>query len=80
MTDWHHALPHKFDYEGTYMVTASIFKKQKIFSTNYLLDFLQETLFVLCSKFHWQLHASTIFSNHYHFIENHPTIQKLCVN
>ena len=62
-----HAPPHRFS-SGTYMVTAATLYKNHFFNSQEKLQFLQDTLQNFAVKYHWNLNAWAVFSNHYHFI------------
>lgn len=65
---WPHAPAHQFEEAGTYMVTASTYKKSHHFSTRARLERLQSLLFGLADQYGWRLQAWAVFSNHYHFV------------
>ena len=65
---WPHAPKHVLEGANTFMVTASTLHKLHQFRGEDRLAFLQDTLFQMCRKYDWQLHAWALFSNHYHFI------------
>lgn len=69
---WPHAPSHFFVEQGTYMVTAATYKKEKIFRSDEDLYLLQNYLFELAIKYGWNLEAWAIFPNHYHFIAQSP--------
>jgi putative transposase len=72
MTDWPHSPCHRFEREGTYMITGATLHNQKFFNTNEQLGILQTALFELALHYNWKLEAWAIFSNHYHFIAQSP--------
>ena len=57
---------------GAFIVTAGTYLKAHHFKKPSLLDFLQTTLFIEAARFHWQLQAWALFSNHYHFVALSP--------
>ena len=66
--DWPHAPVHRLTPEGVFMVTAATLHKQQLFLGRQRLDLLHSTLLTLAKRYHWQLEAWAVFSNHYHFI------------
>jgi putative transposase len=69
---WHHSPLHIFIPNTAYMVTASTFQKQHIFTGADRLRLLQNALFEVVTAYEWNLQAWAIFSNHYHFIAKSP--------
>jgi putative transposase len=69
---WPHAPPHRTLEKGTYMVTAATYEKRLHFTTPDRLDYLQNNLLDLATKYGWILQAWAIFANHYHFIAQSP--------
>jgi len=65
---WPHAPNHIFEGSNTFMVTASTLNHEHHFRSSARLELIQKTLFELAEKYHWELHAWAIFSNHYHFV------------
>ena len=65
---WHHSPLHQLSESGAYMVTAGTCEKQRLFASDERLSMVQEKLFDLAAKYHWQLQAWAIMANHYHFI------------
>jgi putative transposase len=68
---WAHAPPHRYEIGGTYIVTASTYKKAHHLSTPEHLDFFQKLLRERAEQFNIELLAWSIFSNHYHFVAHH---------
>src|SRR5262252_2160332 len=68
LIDWPHAPVHRLDSAGIYMVTAGTLNKEHLFADAGKLTSLQNSLLSLAKKYHWQLEAWAVFSNHYHFI------------
>lgn len=68
MPDWPHAPTHWFRPNGIYMVTASTYRKAKLFDSPKKLSMLQESLIESAEQAGWALHAWAVFSNHYHFV------------
>jgi len=79
--DWPHAPVHRLNNDGIYMVTAGTMYKEHLFKTPEKLTFLEDQLLSLAKKYHWQLEAWAVFSNHYHFVarsqENSANLKKL---
>jgi putative transposase len=50
------------------MVTAGTFEKERILLSDERLNMIQEKLFELAGRDHWQLQAWAIMANHYHFV------------
>ena len=55
-----------------YIVTAGTRKKERFFSGNDRLRFLERTLIDIFDKYGWEPQAWAVFSNHYHFIAKSP--------
>ena len=72
MTNWPHAPLHLLKDQGVYMVTAGTYLKMHYFKTNEALELLHDSLLSLSRDFGWELHAWTVFSNHYHFVARSP--------
>jgi putative transposase len=51
-----------------YLVTSAILHKQPLFNSPDRLSLLENALLSLAKKYHWQLEAWAVFSNHYHFV------------
>jgi putative transposase len=84
MKQWPHAPVHFVDESGTFMVTASTYKKQHLFNTDAKLQLLHDALLEKPTVFNWQLQAWAVLSNHYHFVaispdhpENLPALIKI---
>src|SRR5207302_241052 len=59
-------------------VTAGTYLKQHFYRTPHALDSMQQLLFKLAEQYTLQLHAWSLFSNHYHLIieqNREPTLQ-----
>ena len=65
---WHHSPLHQLSEPGAYMVTAGTFEKERILLSDERLNMIQEKLFELAGRDHWQLQAWAIMANHYHFV------------
>ena len=63
-----HAPLHRFNDAGVYFVTGATLYKQHFYKAPAALDLLQELLFSLAKRFHCELQAWTLFSNHYHLV------------
>ena len=50
------------------MVTSATLHKQRLFDSPEKLSLLEKQLLSLAKKYHWQLEAWSVFSNHYHFV------------
>ena len=50
------------------MVTSATLYKRHLFKSPEQLTLLENQLLSLAKKFHWQLEAWAVFSNHYHFV------------
>jgi putative transposase len=72
MRSWPHAPPHWLFTPGTYMVTASTYKKVRLLNTSARLDLVQNCLFEVAAEFGWRLEAWAILANHYHFVARSP--------
>ena len=48
--DWPHSPPHRLDEAGTYFITASTYRKQRIFNDRQLLGALQDRLFTYAGE------------------------------
>jgi len=68
MSDWPHAPPHRFHEAGTYFITASTLRKQRIFNDPVSMDALQRSLFANAKEYDCWLQAWALFSNHYHLV------------
>ncbi|MCI0491145.1 MAG: transposase [Blastocatellia bacterium] len=68
MKDWPHAPVHRLDSDGVFMVTAATLYKEHLFIGSEQLTMLENGLLSLAKKYHWQLEAWAVFSNHYHFV------------
>ena len=66
--DWPHSPPHRFDEAGTYFITASTYRKQRIFSDAQAMDALQSLLFAYAKEHDCWLQAWAMFSNHSHLV------------
>jgi putative transposase len=64
---YRHAPPHFFLSGCIYFVTAGTYRKRDLFKERERLAKLQRTLLEQIDRFHWDLHAWVVFSNHYHF-------------
>ncbi|PAW86777.1 MAG: hypothetical protein B9S26_15260 [Opitutia bacterium Tous-C4FEB] len=71
--DWPHAPIHRLTENGTFIVTASTYRKEPLFNTPTKLRLLQKALLSIAYQQGWQLEAWAIFPNHYHFIAQSPT-------
>ncbi len=60
---------------GTYIVTASTYKKQNIFNTSEKLDMLVNLFFATAKEQGWKMHAWSFFPNHYHFVGVSPQVE-----
>jgi putative transposase len=68
MPDWPHSPSHRVIQGGTYIVTASTYRKEALFGSKSRLDLLCEALLRLSSEHGWKLQAWAVFPNHYHFV------------
>jgi hypothetical protein len=68
MPDWPHALTHRLDSAGAYMVTAATYRKEPLFRSAKRLTLLCEQLLELAPQHGWKLEAWAVFPNHYHFV------------
>ena len=66
--DWPHAPVHRLDSAGIYIVTAATLNKLPLFRNATALTSLETQLLSLSKRYHWQLEAWAVFSNHYHFV------------
>jgi putative transposase len=71
--DWPHAPAHWLFEPGIYMVTAGMYRKERLFHTPERLDLILESLFAVADEFGWALRAWAVMSNHYHSIASSPT-------
>ena len=69
---WPHAPEHRLAESGTYMVTASTYLKERVFSDNTRLEALHDGLLKYAKQYEWSLEAWAVFPNHYHFIAHSP--------
>lgn len=67
-TPWPHAPVHKLNDNAVYFVTAGTLHKERLFSDKPKLDLLERSLMDLANRYHWQLEAWAVFSNHYHIV------------
>jgi len=78
--DWPHAPVHRLDSRGTYIVTAATLHTEHLFAGADKLDLLETELLSLAPRYHWQLQAWAVFSNHYHFVgrsgEDEPRLKQ----
>jgi N,N'-diacetyllegionaminate synthase len=65
---WHHAPPHHFTPNGTYILTASTLHKAPLFDSPAKLDVLRDTIFALASDYHLTVEAWAFLANHYHLV------------
>ena len=65
---WPHAPIHKMSEHGVYIVTAGTLQKVRLFHDVPRLDLLEFKLLTLAEKYHWQIEAWAVFSNHYHLV------------
>jgi len=65
---WPHAPVHKMSEHGVYFVTAGTLHKVRLFNDAPQLDLLESKLLTLAEKYHWQIEAWAVFSNHYHLV------------
>ena len=65
---WPHAPEHRLSPSGTFLVTASTYRKQHHFRGTERLDLLRDQLLLSLREGGWQVEAWAIFSNHYHFV------------
>jgi putative transposase len=65
---WPHAPTHEFTPGNIYFVTAATLHHEHFFNTPARLDLLEHRLLTLTQRYHWQLEAWAVFSNHYHFV------------
>ena len=72
MSPWPHAPTHWLFTPGLYMVTAGTCEKRHFFDTPARRDLLMSRLLEVAAEFEWQLHAWSVFSNHYHFVALSP--------
>ena len=71
-TSWHHAPPHRFLPDQTYMVTGSTWQKARLFHGPARLALLCSVLLTRAHDLGWILHAWAVLENHYHFIGTSP--------
>jgi len=69
---WPHAPPHFLLESGTYMVTASTFRKELHFASRKRLRFLTELLLKTAESSGWRIEAWAVLANHYHWIGKSP--------
>lgn len=72
MTSWPQAPAPWLFTPGLYMVTAGTYEKRPFFDTLQQRDALMEDLLTGTTEFGWQLHAWSVFANHYHFVARSP--------
>ena len=65
---WPHAPVHKMSEHGVYFITAGTLHKLHLFRDAPRLDLLEFKLLTLAEKYHWQIEAWAVLSNHYHFV------------
>ena len=66
--DWPHAPRHSATGNGAYMVTTGTYRKGHLFGTAERLTMLENNLLATAHRYHWNLEAWAVFSNHYHFV------------
>jgi putative transposase len=69
---WHHGPIHLLLERGTFIVTASVYKKRHFFIQPARLQRLHDALLENAAAFGWELQAWAVFSNHYHFVGVSP--------
>jgi len=69
---WPHAPTHQLSQAGTFIVTASTYKKEHYFRGAERLAVFQRELLKVLADNQWHLEAWAVFSNHYHFIAHSP--------
>ena len=65
---WPHAPVHKLEDNAVYFVTVGTLRKERLFHDKERLDLLECRLMELANRYHWQLEAWAVFSNHYHLV------------
>ena len=71
--DWPHALIHRLDSAGIYIVTGATLHKQHLYTGPERLTLLEDELLTLSKQCDWQLEAWAVFVNHYHIIARAQT-------
>jgi putative transposase len=69
---WPHAPSHRLSQGGTFLVTASTYRKEHYFRGKQRLAVLERGLLTVAKSFGWQIEAWALFSNHYHFVGHSP--------
>jgi putative transposase len=72
MDYWPHAPLHWFKGEGNYILTGGTYLKQKFFTSDSDLDYLQDLMFDLAKKKQTSLRSWSFFPNHYHVVVESP--------
>ena len=65
MPDWPHGPLHRISERGIYFITAGTYLKQHFYRRPRDLDALQQLLFKLTEQYTLDLHAWSLFSNHF---------------
>src|SRR5256885_8471199 len=66
--DWPHAPVHRLSENGVYFVTAATLYKKQLLDLPQKRDLLETMLLAETKRAGWQLEASVVLSNHYHFV------------
>ena len=69
---WAHAPAHLFVPNAAYIVTASTYRRTRLFDTPAKRDNLLQTLFLEAQRWSWELQAWAVMANHYHFVALAP--------
>jgi len=69
---WPHAPVHRLSESGTFLVTASTYRKVHYFANPERLSVLHRGLLKVAENYGWHLEAWAVLSNHYHFVGHSP--------
>ena len=76
MKTWPHAPSKCVTDPGTYIITGSTYRKQRLFDTDDKLELLHDTVLAVAEELGWQLQAWAVFTNHYHVVGFSPNVEK----
>ena len=76
MKTWPHAPSKCVTDPGTYIITGSTYRKQRLFDTDGKLELLHDTVLAVAEELGWQLQAWAVFTNHYHVVGFSPNVEK----
>jgi putative transposase len=68
MPNWLHAPPHDFTHRGAYMITGATYRNEHYLRARSRLDRFLDRLLIGLRDAGAELHAWSVFSNHYHVV------------